>query len=168
MKRTSGFYLVLTALGLFALLLGGCGTTTNDGSRTHILGALDSRSNKLASGEYIDYYICTARSTGVAYVEMDSTDFDSYLAIFPGNSTTPFTENDDATTTTRNALVAFHVTQGQEYVIGATSHAAGETGSYELILSPELGHVDLVTPAQSARLGAIRNWSKTTQPKTAR
>jgi hypothetical protein len=81
-------------------------------------------------GEYVDYYGFSLSSSRSVTVNMTSTQVDAYLIIWNRATGAVVAEDDDGGTGT-NARIITSLPAGN-YVIGATSWDAGETGSYTL------------------------------------
>jgi hypothetical protein len=113
-----------------------------------VSGALAQGDGTLATGELADAYLLDA-APGASYaIELTSDAFDAYLVVIAPNG--EVARNDDSGGT-RNAALTIEATQGGRYAIYATSYRAGETGAYEL----------KVTPAQraSTRIGTATGGS---------
>jgi hypothetical protein len=81
-------------------------------------------------GEYVDQYGFTLESSRTVTVTMTSTQVDAYLIIWNRANGQIVDEDDDGAGGT-NARIVRMLPAGN-YVIGATTYDAGETGSYTL------------------------------------
>jgi len=93
-------------------------------------GRLQAGDQTLSSGEFVDRFSFNGRRGQVVTVEMTSTDLDAYLMVVaPGGAQQ---ENDDASTTDRNARVTWALPVDGRYTVMATTYRPGETGSYNV------------------------------------
>jgi hypothetical protein len=128
-------------------------TVENSLSRSDFFDSEDDR--------YYDIYVCDARFTGTAELEMSSNAVDSFLYVYRKDSGGDYdliAENDDGGSG-RDAALEFTVERGQTYRIVATSALPDERGDYELFFSEELGRPARVLPdtnrvTQSVKLPA--------------
>jgi hypothetical protein len=91
-------------------------------------GRLQAGDQALPSGEFVDRYAFEGRRGQVVTVDMTSTELDPYLMVVaPGGAQQ---ENDDASTTDRNARVTWVLPADGRYTVMATTYRPGESGSY--------------------------------------
>ncbi len=116
-------------------------------------GRLQQGDQRLSSGEFVDRYSFAGRQGQVVTVEMTSTDIDPYLLLqAPGGAQQ---ENDDASTTDRNARITWALPADGNYVVMATTYRPGESGTYTLRLSQgQPVPTPAVAAANAARMGA--------------
>jgi hypothetical protein len=75
-------------------------------------------------------YRLVAPADGRLQINMESADFDTYLAVYAANGLS-ITENDDSNDSL-NSQVRFQVTAGTEYVVEASSYGPGASGGFTL------------------------------------
>ena len=120
-------------------------------------GRLQQGDQTLRTGEFVDRYGFAGRRGQVVTVEMTSGDMDPYLLLqAPGGAQQ---ENDDATTTDRNARITWALPADGNYTVMATTYRPGEAGSYTLRLSAGTA---VPTPAAAAN-NAARMGNPSTQ-----
>ncbi len=104
-----------------------------------VSGRLESGDRPLAgSGEFSDAYVVDGRAGQTLVVEMESSDFDTYLLV-RGPDGESF-DNDDAEGSSRRSRLEVPMRDGRYRVI-ATSYRTGETGAYTLAARPAAGRV---------------------------
>lgn len=97
-------------------------------------GRLGLADCQVSDGSFVDFWKVTIPSTGTYVFNESSTAVNSYLLML----TTDFhviAQNDDASATTRNSIVKMILPAG-DFLIGANSLNARETGSYTLTSAP--------------------------------
>lgn len=114
-------------------------------------GRLQAGDQALPSGEFVDRYAFDGRRGQVVTVEMTSSELDPYLMVVaPGGAQQ---ENDDASTTDRNARVTWVLPADGRYTVMATTYRPGESGSYNVRLATGVAASAAVAarPATGAR-----------------
>lgn len=102
-------------------------------------GRLQQGDQTLPSGEFLDRFTFAGRRGQVMTVEMTSSEVDPYLIVTaPGGGQQ---ENDDATTSDRNARVTWVLPEDGSYSVTATTYRPGESGSYQVRLTTGAGTV---------------------------
>lgn len=110
-------------------------------------GTLQAGDTTLNSGEFIDTFSFTGQAGQRVVVDMRSSAFDPYLIVRSPSGAQE--DNDDASSTDRNARVETTLAESGEYRIGATSYRPGETGAYVVTL--QQGNAPQVAANNSAR-----------------
>lgn len=93
-------------------------------------GALQKGDETLDSGEYVDHFTFDGSQGQHVVLDLRSSDFDPYLILLtPGGDTE---QNDDFEGDASRSVIALDLPEDGEYIVGVTSYAVGETGSYTL------------------------------------
>jgi len=98
-----------------------------------VSGRLAQGDATLQSGEFLDRYTFQGRRGQAITVDMQSSEFDSYLIVNAPSGAQQ--DNDDAAQGSSNARVAWTLPEDGTYTVRATSYQARETGAYTLRLS---------------------------------
>jgi hypothetical protein len=102
------------------------------GVGTSQAGRLESGDSTLRTGEFVDRYTFQGRRGQTVTVDMTATDLDPYLIVIaPGGNQQ---ENDDVSSSDRNARVSWPLPADGQYTIIATSYRPGESGGYTVRL----------------------------------
>ncbi len=118
--------------GSYDLLLStGSATASAGGSRTE-RGTLSSGDSELNSGEYLDEYTFEGRPGEHLRVELESSDFDTYVMVLGPNDFRE--ENDDADGSTSRSRVEAELTELGTYRVIVTTYEPGETGDYSVTI----------------------------------
>jgi hypothetical protein len=98
-------------------------------------------------GSNFDCYIVSTRSGTTYTIDMESSDFDTFIGMGAGRGCMPpvYDFNDDRADGDTNSRLTF-TSVGGDYFILANSYEAGETGAYRLNVSEGSG---AATPARS-------------------
>ena len=96
-------------------------------------GRLEDGDLQLDAGEYGDVYVFDGSVGQNISVEMVSPDFDTYLVLVPPDGGQ--IDNDDHEGSTDRSRIDVTLRESGRFRIVATSYQAGETGSYEVMLS---------------------------------
>lgn len=110
-----------------------------------LAGSLQDSDAQLENGEYRDLYSFMGTSGQVMRIELNSDQFDTYLAIV-----TPSGEdiqNDDFNGSSEVSVIEIPLQESGRYRILATSYTSGERGAYQLSLTT--GSAPASEPAQS-------------------
>lgn len=111
-----------------------CSTPTSYSVGTATTGQLESSDCSYTTGQFVDFFSSTLSASAQAYLfQQSSAGFDTYLTLYATDGT-PIAENDNADGTTTNSSIKVFLPSG-DYVLGASSHAAGAVGSYSLASS---------------------------------
>ena len=94
-------------------------------------GTLEEGDHELSSGAYGDVWTLNLEVGQTLTADLSSVSFDSLLVIMDAQDSEILAEDDNSGTGT-NARITVDVAEGGEYLIVASSNAAGETGDYEL------------------------------------
>ena len=94
-------------------------------------GALRAGDQQLRTGEFIDVYRFLGQRGQHVIIDMSSDAFHPYIILRPPSAAQ--SENDG--NAGRTAEIDTVLTEDGEYVIGATSHASGESGAYRIALN---------------------------------
>lgn len=108
-------------------------------------GRLQAGDATLPSGEFVDRFAFAGRRGQVATVDMQSTELDAYLIVAAPSGAQQ--ENDDASTSDRNARVTWVLPEDGTYTVVATSYRPGEAGAYSVRYAPGAGAVAANRPA---------------------
>ena len=100
-------------------------------------GSLDSADNRSDLGKYEDIYSFDGSAGQTLAVDLNSTEFDTYLTVITPSGQT--FENDDFDGSTARSFVDFTLPESGRYRIVATTYASDTTGSYQLALSRGTG-----------------------------
>lgn len=99
-----------------------------------VRGALDSASPEDDDGSYYHAYVFTGQAGERVRVTLRSEDFDAYLMVGRAEAVfLPLEEDDDGAGGT-DSVIEFTLPAAGTYEIRASTFAAGETGSYALML----------------------------------
>ncbi len=135
-----------TAGSLAPVVFGATGTTTTDPCQTSVpytpgttvAGSLATTDCRLSTGEYIDFYDTRLSAAQSLSFTMSSAAVNSWLELYDAaGNLVGF--NDDAALGSPNAALRVFAPAGS-YFLGASSRAAGETGSYQLSSSGITGN----------------------------
>ncbi len=83
------------------------------------------------SARYLHRYALTVNTPTSLQIDMTSTEVDAYLVVQNASTGAVVAENDDASSTTRNARILATFPAGS-YIVNATTYDPGETGSYQI------------------------------------
>ena len=98
-------------------------------------GQLESGDSTLDSGEYSDIFTFDGQAGQTISVELNSTDFDTYIGlVFPSDEVL---ENDDYEGSTSKSRIDLTLQESGRYSVIATSYESGETGSYQVTLNTD-------------------------------
>ena len=97
-----------------------------------VTGRLERGDARLENNEFRDNYVFDGVAGETVTVEMNSSDFDTYLGVIQPSGDD--IQNDDWEGSTRTSRVDLTLRETGRYRIFATSYAADETGAYELSL----------------------------------
>ncbi|MFT3729753.1 MAG: caspase family protein [Terricaulis sp.] len=99
---------------------------------TPVSGALQASDQQISgTGEFIDVYRFLGQRGQHVIIDMSSNDFHPYVMLRLGDRQL----GDNDSNAGRTAQVDTVLPEDGEYVVGATSHARGETGAYHLTLN---------------------------------
>jgi hypothetical protein len=112
------------------------------------MGTLADGDAQLTGGEYYDVHELHGRAGDRIEISLTSTDFDPYV-ILSGHGLT--LENDDSGDGSLNSALSATLPADGVYSVLVTSYAAGETGAWELRITPSAG----IGGATSADAGAL-------------
>lgn len=125
----------LTGLSSAAALIG----TDVNSAASRLVGTLDRAdlNNPLRNGSFYDGYSLSGLvNTESVRVQVNSTEFDTYLQIVNAN-TGGLVAFDDDSGPGVNSQLTFTAQAGVNYIIQVTSYAPGETGNYTLTASAD-------------------------------
>jgi subtilisin family serine protease len=107
--------------------------TTAPRANNTVYGSLASTDalNPTRSGSYKDDYLYRSSTTGTVQLNMNSSQFDTYLQVVNA-STGQVVAYDDDSGPGVNSQVSFTATAGTSYLVRATSYSAYATGTYDL------------------------------------
>lgn len=111
------------------LISTGSAGSSGAGSRTE-QGTLSAGDSELNSGEYLDEYTFEGAPGERVRVELESSDFDTYVMVLGPNDFRE--ENDDADGSTSLSRVEAELTELGTYRVIVTSYQPGETGNYSV------------------------------------
>jgi len=94
-------------------------------------GSLRTGDTQLQTGEFADVYRFLGQRGQHVVIDMSSSQLHPFIILHP--PTAPQVENDAGAG--RSAEVDFVLPEDGEYVVGATTHAPGESGNYSLTLN---------------------------------
>ena len=126
-------------------LQGGPGQTFAAGQTMN--GELAAGDTTLQTGEFIDNFNFQGQAGQRVTIDMRSTAIDPYLILLAPSGAQE--DNDDASSTDRNARIETTLTETGNYRIGATSYQPGESGAYVVTL--QQGTAPQVSASNSAR-----------------
>ena len=107
------------------------GVESGDLAQDHV-GELGIGDGQYPAGEFFDTYMFDARTGQVIVAELQSEDFDTYLAI--ESPAGVIRTNDDQESDTSRSRLEIAVTETGQWTVRATSFAARSTGTYTLRL----------------------------------
>ena len=97
---------------------------------TRETGTLAAGDETLSTGEYVDEFTFQATPGEQVRVDLESSDFDTYVMLIgPGDFRE---ENDDADANVGHSVIEANLTEGGTYRVLVTSYEPSETGSYDL------------------------------------
>ncbi len=128
-----------------SVLAGDGGQTFASGQTMN--GELAQGDTTLTSGEFIDTYNFQGTAGERVVIDMRSTQMDPYLILLAPSGAQE--DNDDASSTDRNARIETVLAETGQYRIGATSYQPGERGQYVVTL--QQGAAPQVSANNSAR-----------------
>jgi hypothetical protein len=128
-----------------AVLEGGGGQSFASGQTMN--GELAQGDTTLSSGEFIDSYNFQGTAGERVVIDMRSTQMDPYLILLAPSGAQE--DNDDLSSTDRNARIETVLAETGQYRIGATSYQPGERGQYVVTL--QQGAAPQVSANNSAR-----------------
>jgi len=100
-------------------------------------GTLEPGDYELDSGAYSDLWTVQAQAGQTLIVDLTSPDFDALLMLIDTRNSELVAEDDDSGVET-DARIRLDLTEDGEYLIVASSYAAGEIGDYELRVDASL------------------------------
>ena len=106
-------------------------------------GTLEPGDYELDTGAYSDFWTVQAQEGETLIVDLTSPNFDALLMLIDTQNTELVAEDDDSGEETA-ARIRLDLTEDSEYLIVASSYAAGETGDYELRVDASLPERSLV------------------------
>ncbi len=118
------------------------------------VGTLAEGDQTLRNGEFVDRYTFNVTAGQQVTVDLNSTDFDTYLIVVPPSADQ--IDNDDYEGSTSRSLVTFTAAATGEMRVSVTSYAQGETGDYALTVEgaqPQAGQAGPDAPAGPAAMG---------------
>ena len=118
-----------------ALSSGGGQTSSASPSRT---GTLDASDPTLTQGEHYDVYYLRVEAGQRVTADLTSSSFDTYLMAL--SSSGGKHENDDYNGSKDRSVLDFTASEAGQWRIFATSYGGGETGRYNLEVTPSLGN----------------------------
>jgi hypothetical protein len=113
-----------------------------------VSGRLEQGDQTLRSGEFMDAYTMQGQAGQPVTFSLSSSAFDTYLIVVLPDGTQQ--ENDDAGSQ-QYSEVSLQLPQTGEYRVIATSYAPGESGDYQLAVSPGLSSRPAPTPAAATQ-----------------
>ena len=96
-------------------------------------GSLSSSDGIVGAGSHYDYYLFDAAAGEEIEVDLQSSQFDTFLVVESPSGQT--FENDDFNGSTAQSVVRLTARETGRYRITVTSYAAQETGQYELLVN---------------------------------
>ena len=102
-------------------------------------GRLEDGDGTLDNGQLRDLWVFDGQAGQNVTIDMQSTDFDTYLALVPPSGDP--VQNDDFEGSTQHSQISLQLRDSGRYRIVATSYQAGETGAYQLSLRASAGAV---------------------------
>lgn len=97
-----------------------------------VSGALQSGDATLNSGEFMDSWTLSGRRGDQLDIRLTSRAFDPYVAITGPGGFSEFNDDDASAEGSRNSRLLVTLPVDGDYVVSATSYAAGERGDYQL------------------------------------
>lgn len=118
-------------------------------------GALSSSDSRLDEGEYYDLYTFTGTAGQNVQIDLTSSQFDTYLVLVTPSG--ELIEDDDGIAGSTNSRISGALPESGQYVVLATSYAAGRTGNYTLryTVSGSGATTPVQPPAPSAQAGRV-------------
>lgn len=114
-------------------------------------GRLEADDQRSDDGKYQDFYAFTGDQGDTIKVDLESTDFDTYLAVLTPNGES--IDNDDYESDTNRSQVEFTLQQSGRYRIVATTYGNDTLGHYKLALAR--GSANTIAPPAVSSGGRI-------------
>ena len=106
-------------------------------SSTEMFGELAAGDRTAGDGSFYDCYAFDVRAGQSVGIAMISSDIDAYLSLHAGGSCDSQIAADDDGLEGTDALIEYRFDRAGRYSVRANSLAAGETGTYGLVLIME-------------------------------
>ncbi len=105
-------------------------------------GQLRQGDQRLQEGQYYDVYEINLSKGQEVTFELSSSEFDTYLVVTGPNQEVYFNDDAEENVDGYVSTLTLPITQTGTYLVGVSSYAEGETGSYNVGIVPENGTYD--------------------------